>query len=79
MVLKWNTENTTLSEQFQNLIEKYHTVGTSPNSNRKINETEIKWIPLTHVTAQFLGIRRYVDKNVIATDINLALLQPKNV
>jgi hypothetical protein len=23
-------------EQFQNLIEKYHTVGTIPKSNRKI-------------------------------------------
>ena len=31
------TENTTLSEQFQNLIEKYHTVGTVPKSNWKIN------------------------------------------
>jgi hypothetical protein len=29
-------KNTTLSEQFQNLIEKYHTVRTVPKSNRKI-------------------------------------------
>jgi hypothetical protein len=27
-------------EQFQNLIEKYHTVGTVPKSNRKIVETD---------------------------------------
>jgi hypothetical protein len=29
-------------EQFQNPIEKYHTVGTAPKSNRKIIETETK-------------------------------------
>jgi hypothetical protein len=33
---KEKTKNTTLSEQVQNLIEKYHTVRTGPKSNRKI-------------------------------------------
>jgi hypothetical protein len=38
------TKNTTLSERFQNLIEKqkkYHTVGTVPKSNRKIKNTTL--------------------------------------
>jgi hypothetical protein len=39
-VPKSNKKNTTLSEQFQNLIEKYHTIGTVPKSNRKIVETD---------------------------------------
>jgi hypothetical protein len=30
------SKNTTLSEQSQNLLEKYHTVGTVPKSTRKI-------------------------------------------
>jgi hypothetical protein len=33
-------KNTTLSEQFQNVIEKHHTLGTVPKSNRKIVETD---------------------------------------
>ena len=28
---------------------KYHTVGTVPKSNQNIVETEVKFIPLTHV------------------------------
>jgi uncharacterized 2Fe-2S/4Fe-4S cluster protein (DUF4445 family) len=36
-----------LWEQFQNPIEKYHTVGTIPKSNRKIphcgNNSKIQW------------------------------------
>ena len=34
--MKNKNKNTTLSEIVQNLIEKYHTVGNSSNSNRKI-------------------------------------------
>jgi hypothetical protein len=36
-------------EQLQNPIEKYHTVGTVPKSNRKIIETETKLMLLAHV------------------------------
>jgi hypothetical protein len=43
------SKNTTLSEQFQNLIEIYHTVGTVPTSNRKIIET-VKINMLSHFT-----------------------------
>ena len=34
--MKNKSKNTTLSEIVQNLIEKYHTVGNSSKSNRKI-------------------------------------------
>jgi len=39
--MKNKTKNTTLLEQYQNLIEKYHTVGTIPKSNRKTKNTTL--------------------------------------
>jgi hypothetical protein len=50
-------KNTTLSEQFQNLIEKYHTVGTVSKS---------KSIPLTHkyMTTHFQCLEQKHKKNV---------------
>ena len=34
-ILKSNRKNTILSVQFQNVLEKYQTLGTIPKSNRK--------------------------------------------
>lgn len=52
--MKNRQTNTTLSEHVQSPIEKYHTVGTRPTSNRKMVETRDKIdTPNTHYLSIF--------------------------
>ena len=53
-----------MSEQFHNLIEKYHHVGTVPKSNRQIKETEQKLILMTHIdmTTYLPGLDQHSNK-----------------
>ena len=50
-------KNTTLSEQFQNPIEKYRSVGTVPKSNRKMGHgCQIDTPIHKHIIGHFSGL-----------------------
>ena len=71
--IKWKTKNVLAFLSFMLLIhlgtnkkkmkKKYHTVGTVPQSNRKIVEIEVKYIPLTHkfMNAHIFGLIQTVQ------------------
>jgi LEA14-like dessication related protein len=54
-----NNKNITLSEQFRNLIKKYHTVGSVPKSNRKFVKRGKINTPNTQIHDRPLPIKGY--------------------